>query len=174
MKQGIELLKKLDPDGKYATRGYYTYPIYSESSTHQKASSITGWRVGQYLDLTTQNITQLASTVASVQQVLALNGLNFGLSDETAKKLEAKRLESAYKNLQERLQIMTKIMGKNVAEVTIESLDIDGVVNHFQPQPMFSAAAPMLAKTNSVQETSFEPGETVLSATVLAKIKFDK
>ena len=66
MKDGTELLKKMDPDGKYATRGYYTYPVYSDQTSASKPRTLTGWRVGQYLDLTTKNIIQLPATVAAV------------------------------------------------------------------------------------------------------------
>ena len=174
MKDGTELLKKADQDGKYATRGYYTYPVYADSTPNAKTRTITGWRVGQYLDLTTKNIQQLPATVAGVQQVLALNGLNFGLSDEAAKQLEAKRLESAYKNLQDRVAMIAKAMGRDPADSVIESLDFDGSAPH--PQPVYRAmmvAAPMQDKSNSVAETSFEPGDSTLSSTVVAKIKFN-
>jgi len=173
MKQGTELLKKLDPDGKYATRGYYSYPVYSEPGSANKARVLTGWRTGQYLDLTTKNLEQLPANVAAVQQVLALNGLSFSLSEEIVKNLEVKRLEAAYKNLQERVQIIAKTMGRDPADSVIESMDVDGSNSHFQPQPRMFAAASMMAKGNPVQETSFEPGETTLSATIVAKIKFN-
>ena len=171
MKQGTDILKKMDPDGKYATRGYYTYPVYAETN---KTRTITSWRVGQTLELTTSRIQQLPATAAAVQQVLALNGINFGLSDATMKSLEAKRLEAAYKNLQERVQIIAKAMGRDPADATIESLDVDSANAHFQPQPRAFAAASMMAKGGAaVQETSFEPGEAVLSANIVAKIKFN-
>jgi predicted secreted protein len=173
MHDGTELLKKLDPDGKLATRGYYSYPIYADQTSSSKLRTVTGWRVGQYLDLTTKSIEKLPATAASVQQILLLNGLNFGLSDEATKKLEASRIEAAYKNLQEKIQIIAKAMGKNAADATIESLDFDGAVNHFQPQPRMFAASAMMAKGNAVQETSFEPGQTTLSGSVVAKLKFD-
>ncbi|MET3106591.1 uncharacterized protein YggE [Oxalobacteraceae bacterium GrIS 2.11] len=174
MKEGTEVLKKLDPQAKFATRGYYTYPVYADQTAPNKPRNLTGWRVGQYLDLTTKNIVQLPTTVAAVQQTLALNGLNFGLSEETTKNLEARRIEAAYKNLMERVQIIAKAMGRDPADSLIESLEFDGTTNQFQPQPrMFAASAPMLAKGNPVQETSFEPGETTLGASVVAKIKFN-
>ena len=173
MKQGTELLKKLDPEGKYATHGYYTYPVYQEPTTANRARILTGWRVGQYLELTTKNLLQLPASVAAVQSVLALNGLTFGLAPETAKNLEAKRLTAAYDNVQEKVQIVAHAMGRNPAEASIESLDFDASNNRVQPQPrMFAAVSPMMAKGNAVEETSFEPGQTVLSATVAVKIRF--
>jgi len=111
--------------------------------------------------------------VAAVQQTLALNGLNFSLAEETVKNLEAKRVNAAYKNLGERVQLIAKAMGRDVADSAIESLDFDGSANHFAPQPrMFAVAAPMM-KGSAVQETSFEPGETILTTTIVAKIKFN-
>ena len=173
MKEGTELLKKLDPDGKYTTRGYYTYPIYSEPVSGTKTRTITSWRVGQYLDLTTRNIVQLPTTVAAAQQILALNGLHFELSEEATKNLEEKRLLSAYKNLLERVQIIAKAMGRDASEATFESLDFDGSGARFQPQPRAFAAAASMKAGSAVEETSFEPGETTLNATVLAKVKFN-
>ncbi len=170
MKQGTEILKKMDPDGKYVTRGYYTYPVYSEVN---KSRTITSWRVGQSLELTTSHLQQLPATAAAVQQVLALNGISFGLSEATTKSLEAKRLEAAYKNLQERVQVIAKALGRDPADSTIESLDVDSASAHFQPLSRAFAAAPMMAKGAAVQETSFEPGDTVLSANIVAKIKFN-
>jgi predicted secreted protein len=173
MKEGTELIKKLDPDGKLATRGYYTYPVYPDQTSSSKPRNIIGWRVGQYLDLTTKNILQLPAAVAAVQQTLALNGLNFSLAEETVKNLEAKRVNAAYKNLGERVQLIAKAMGRDVADSALESLDFVGSDNHFAPQPrMFAAAAPMM-KGSAVQETSFEPGETILTTTIVAKIKFN-
>ena len=173
MKQGTEMLKKLDPDGKYATRGYYSYPVYTEPTSANKSRMLTGWRVGQYLDLTTKNLEQLPANVAAVQQLLALNGLNFELSEEAVKALEVKRLETAYKNLHDRVQIVAKAMGRDPADSVIEAIDVDGSSSHFQPQPRMFAASAMMAKGGGVQETSFEPGETTLSATIVAKIKFN-
>jgi len=173
MKQGTELIKKADPDGKLATRGYYSYPIYSESSSNNKARIITGWRVGQYLDLTTKNIQQLPATVAAAQQVLALNGLSFGLSDEATQRLDAARLDSAYKNMQERAQIIAKAMGRNLNDASIELLDVDGV-GAIHPEPRMFAAAPMMMKGSAaVPETNFEAGDSTLTARVVAKIKFN-
>jgi uncharacterized protein len=173
MKQGTEIAQKADPEGKLATRGYYTYPVYSETSANNKARVITGWRVGQYLELTTKNIQQLASTVAAVQRVLALNGVSFGLSDEAMQRLDAARLDSAYKHMLERAQIIAKAMGRNINEATIEMIDVDGIGGiHPQPRAM---ATPMMAKNMSagVPETSFEAGESTLTSRVVAKIKFN-
>lgn len=171
MKSGTEIIKKADPQGKLATRSYYTYPVYSETSSSNKARTITGWRVGQYLDLTTKNLQQLPATVSSAQQVLSLNGLNFSLSDEAVQRLDAARLESAYKNMEERAKFIAKAMGRNVDDSTIEQLDFDGAAVARHENRAF--ASPMAMKASAVPETSFEAGESSLTARVVAKIKFN-
>ena len=171
MQAGTDILKKSDPQAHLATHGYYSYPVYSDSTASNKIRLITGWRVGQSLELTTSNLQQLSTTVAAVQQVLALNGLNFGLTVPTMKALESKRLEAAYANMQERLQIIARAMGRDVAESSIESLDFEGTSTLMQPH--MYAARSMMAKGEPVAETSFEAGETTLNATVQAKIKFN-
>jgi uncharacterized protein len=170
MKTGIDIIKKADPEGKLATRGYYTYPVYSDSPN--KARTIIAWRIGQYLDLTTNNLQQLPTTVAAAQKVLALNGISFGLSEQAMQRLETARLDAAYKNMQERAQIIAKAMGRNIQDASIETLDVDGV-GAPRPEPRMFAAVPMMVKENSVPETSFEAGESTLTAKIVAKIKFN-
>ena len=49
MKQGIEILKREDPQARLKTRGYYTYPVYSAGNAPSpgKPGQLIGWRVGQ-------------------------------------------------------------------------------------------------------------------------------
>ncbi len=165
---GTELLKQADPQGTYATRGYYSYPVYTGSA---KSRTLTGWRIGQYLELTTKNLRQLPATAAAVQQILLLNGLAFSLSHEAREQLEAKRIEAAYQNLHQRVQLIAKALGRDAADATIESLDFN-VDNNGLVQPrMFAAAA--MSKASAVPESSFEAGVSTLSANVNAKIKWN-
>jgi uncharacterized protein YggE len=172
MKAGTAIIKKADPNGKLATRGYYTYPVYGESSSSKKERSITGWRVGQYLELTTKNIEQLPATVAAAQSVLALNGINFGLSDEARQRLDKARLNEAYKNMQDRAAIVAQAMGRKLNDASIELLEVDNA-NANRPEPRVFAATPMMKSNAAVPETNFEPGESTLTAHIVAKIKFN-
>eukprot|EP01034_Spumella_vulgaris_P030031 gene30031-37181_t len=85
MKQGLDIVKKEDPQASLKTQGYYTYPVYPEDrpiapGATPKPRVPTAWRVGQYLQVTTTNLEKLPKTVAAAQKVLTLNNLNFGLS----------------------------------------------------------------------------------------------
>lgn len=177
MKQGIDIVKREDPQATLKTLNYYTYPVYPEEQPRplSKTRQPIGWRVGQYLEVTTTNLSGLPKTVAAAQRVLALNGLNFGLSDATSKKLDAQRIDAAYKNLTERIAAIAKAMGRHPADAVLDTVDFEGSGNYTRPQAaafgkmeMRSAAA----QDASVAEPSFEPGETTLQMPVVGKIRF--
>lgn len=176
MKAGTDLIKKEDAQAQLATRGYYSYPIYSDEASvtvnQPRKRQQTGWRVGQYLEMKTQNLKQLPATAAAVQKTLALNGISFGLSDVAGKNLEAARLEAGYKNFSERVHIIVKAMGRNDEHVVIESLDFDGGDSSVRP---YGAESMMMKSAMrgdaSVAETSFEPGVTALTIRVVGKVR---
>lgn len=181
MKQGTEIVKREDPQAILKTKGYYTYPVYQDeqpprpyNSKDGKPRQPIGWRVGQYLEVTTTNLGGLPKTVAATQRVLALNGLDFGLSDATSRKLDAQRIAASYANLTERIVAIAKAMGRNAGDAVIDTVDFEGS-GAYMPQQEAMAAKTMRASAvdaNQVAEPSFEPGETTLSMRVVGKVRF--
>ncbi|WP_292934478.1 SIMPL domain-containing protein [Noviherbaspirillum sp.] len=178
MKQGMEIVKREDPQALLKTRGYYTYPIYGDEPPQPrqgtKVRQPVGWRVGQYLDVTTQNINGLPKTVAAAQKVLALNGLYFGLTEATTKKLEEQRIAAAYQNLADRIAAIAKALGKSASDAVLDTLDFEGS-GAYVPQRDSRVLTTMRAATAEsapVEEPSFEPGETTLSMHVVGKVRF--
>jgi uncharacterized protein YggE len=175
MKQGADIVRREDPQAVLTTRGYYTYAVYPEDQPrNNKVRQPIGWRVGQYLEVKTTNLTGLPKTVAAAQRILAVNGLSFGLTDATAKKLDAQRIEATYKNLTERTASIARAMGRNPADALFDTVDFEGSGNYAQqdmaPAPKMMRAA--MAEPASVEEPSFEPGETTLTMRVVGKVKF--
>ncbi len=179
IRQGIEILKREDPQAKLKTRGYYTYAVYSDSDSSRppKSRQVIGWRVGQYVEATTQNITALPRVVAAAQQVLALNGLRFTLSEKTARNADDELIASAYRNLIDRIGSIARAMGRNVADAVMDTVDYEGSGAYApQAQPLMRASpapAGMAASAaQSVEEPDFEPGETTLSMRVVGRVRF--
>jgi predicted secreted protein len=176
MKQGTQIVKQADPQAVLTTRGYYTYPIYSDEP--QKASAKprqpVGWRVGQYLDVLTPNLATLPKTVATAQSVLALNGLVFSLSDNAARKLDDERIVAATRNLAERVASVARALGRNPADVVIESMDFDGAgaMTSRENSPVLMKSMRGMSADMAVEEPSFEAGETTLRMQVIGKIRF--
>jgi uncharacterized protein YggE len=181
MKQGLEIVKKEDPQASLKTQGYYTYPVYPEERMLPNGQPVkqpripTAWRVGQYLQLTTTSLDKLPKTVASAQKILTLNGIQFGLAPETTKKLDDERIAATYKNLNERMSSIANAMGRKVGDAVLETVDFEGSGNYAEARP---AAAPMMmrmsksADSMEVAEPSFEPGETTLQMQLVGKVRF--
>lgn len=180
MKQGTEIVKKEDPQASLKTQGYYTYPVYPEerplpNGQPAKPRVPSAWRVGQYLEVTTVNLDKLPKTVAAAQKILTLNGINFGLTPETTRKLDDQRIAATYKNLNERIGSIANAMGRKVSDAVLDTVDFEGSGNYAEARP---AAAPMMlrmaknADAAEVSEPSFEPGETTLQMNVVGKVRF--
>ena len=180
MNQGAAIVKKADPQAVLKTQGYYTYAVYPETAplppgVAAKPRVPTGWRVGQYLQVTT-NLAALPKTVSAAQGVLTLNRLNFGLAPATIRKLDDQRIAAAYKNLNERVAAIAGAMGRNVNDAVIDTIDFEGSGNYAQRVSVTGArnmsADSMGYGGNQVAEPSFEAGETTLNMGLVAKIRF--
>ncbi|MGZ5202576.1 MAG: SIMPL domain-containing protein [Telluria sp.] len=180
MKEGMDILRAADPGAQLKTQGYYTYPVYPEQPPQPLAGVSrppvpVGWRVGQSVQMKTKNLPALPKTVAAAQKVLALNGLSFGLSRETLKRVDDQRIAEAYKNLNERIAATASAMGRKPSDAVIDTLDIDGAGGIRPPMPegMVMNYASRAAKApEDVSEPSFEPGETTLQMRIVGKVKF--
>jgi predicted secreted protein len=136
-----------------------------------------GWRVGQYLEVRTANLTGLPKTTAAAQKVLALSSLQFGLASATEKQLDEQRIAATYRNLNERIAAIARAMGRNVSDAVIDTVDFEGSGHYAgQPEQMNYAPAAMRGArakmAEDVAEPSFEPGETTLQMRLVGKVKF--
>ena len=176
MKEGTEIVRAADPMAHLKTQGYYTVPIYQEVVAPQPASQRppvpVAWRVGQYLEVKTNNLGGLEKMAAAAQKVLAISNLTFGLSSETEKRLDEQRIAETYKNLNERIASIARAMGRKPQEAVLDTVDFEGSGNYAQqaPAPMMYAARARTAQ--EIPEPSFEPGETTLQMRLVGKVKF--
>jgi predicted secreted protein len=179
MKQGLDILRREDPQASLKTQGYYTYPIYPEqrplpNGTMPKPIP-TGWRVGNYVELKTTNLAALSKTAGAAQSIMALNNLNFGLAPATLKKLDDQRIAATYKNLNERIASIAAAMGRKASDAVIDTVDFEGSGNYAGQREdqmvMMSASRNKMAQAE-VSEPSFEPGETTLQMRLVGKVKF--
>ena len=177
MKQATELLKRLDPSATLQTRGYYTYPIYTEDTptATRGQRQATSWRVGQSLEVSTHNLNDLPKTVAAVQDVIGLSNINFNLSEQTRKNLDQSSIKAAYQHLNERIAAIASALGRNPADAMIEIIDFEGAGREMDyvaaPRAMM-ASAPMMRDTPKIETPSLEPGETSVSIRLVGKIRF--
>lgn len=127
------------------------------------------------MDVTTTNLGGLPKTVAAVQRLLTLNGIQFGLSEAATKKLDVQRIEASYRHLTERIAAIAKAMGRELSDAVLETVDFEASGAYAQQQDMASPKmmrAAAMVETAAVEEPSFEPGETALHMRVVGKVKF--
>lgn len=178
MRQGMEVIRREDPQAILQTRGYYTYPVYAEEPPQPRQSGKTrqllGWRVGQQLEVKTQNLQELPRTVAAAQKVLALSDLQFGLSEATEKKLEEERIAAAYQNLMDRIAAIAKTMNRRMSDGMLDTVDFEASGAYAPQQEAYAAKSMRVSPgmDRQVVEPSFEPGETTLSMRVVGRVRF--
>jgi uncharacterized protein YggE len=183
MKQGMDIIRREDPQAVLKTQGYGTYPVYAEPRPQPMGSTapppkpqIIGWRVSQNLEVKTLNLAGLPKTTAAAQKLLALNGLNFDLAPATLRKLDDERIAATYKNLGERIASIAAAMGRKRADAVIDTVDFEGSGNYAGQDRGRAAAAPMMMRamkeSADVAEPSFEPGDTTLQMNVVGKVRF--
>ena len=181
MKQGMDLIRKEDPQASLKTQGYYTYPVYPEerplpNGVVPKVRVPTAYRVGQYLEVKTTNLATLPKTTAAAQKILTLNGLQFGLTPATTKRVDDQRIAAAYQNLNERVAAIAAAMGRKLSDAALDTVDFEGSGNYAQnagaPAPMYARMAKGAANDQQVSEPTFEPGETTLQTHLVGKVKF--
>ncbi len=172
MKEGTELMKRLDSQGLLTTRNYYTYPVYAEEKTPSgKVRQPVGWRVGQSLEVVTTNLSALPQTVAKAQEKLALQSLSFGLSDAARRKLDRQVMEAAYRHLNERIESAALIMGRKTNEAQVEQVDFGGG-DIVRPYTMARMDMAMKGAAEAVEAPQFEPGETPVQMNIVARVRF--
>lgn len=178
MKQGTDIVRQQDPQAVLKTQGYYSRAVYAERRALPDGTvpkpAITGWRVGQYLQVKTTNLFGLPKTTAAAQKVMSLNSLQFGLAPATVKKLDEQRIAATWQNLGERIASIAAVMGLKPADALIETVDFEGSGNYAQRVEVSGAALTRYAKADAaeVAEPSFEPGETTLPMRLVGKVKF--
>lgn len=172
MKEGIALIRRLDPQASLTTQNYYTYPVYEhEGGRPGKARHPLAWRAGQALEVKTSNLSSLPQTVARAQEKLALQGLSFGLSDASRQKLDRQVMEAAYRHLQERIESIAFIMGRKPAEAELELLDFGGG-EMMRPYARDRMEMAVKGSAREVETPQFEPGETPIRMQIVARVRF--
>jgi uncharacterized protein YggE len=182
MKQGTDIVRREDPQAELKTVGYYTYPVYPEVPdgprplANPAARRVPiGWRVGQYLEVKTRNLQALPKTAAAAMKVVNLNGIDYHVSPELAKRLDDERIAATYRNLNERIASIARAMGRNPGDAVIDTVDFEGSGNYAGQAQGATAGLRMADKRVEMAEMpapSFEPGETTLQMRLVGKVKF--
>jgi predicted secreted protein len=159
-------LKRAHPAADVQTSGYNSYPVYRSDAGRKPV----GWRVRQGVTLRTRDLAALPRTVAAVQSVAALGGIDFRVSKAAHEKLEAELIQRALASLNARVAAVAQSMSVPPARIRTEELNF-GVQQVERPMPMMMSRA-AAASVDTVAEPSFEPGRSQQQMSVTAKVRF--
>jgi uncharacterized protein YggE len=181
MKQGTEIVRREDPQAELKTAGYFTYPVYPEVpepprplATPPARRLPTGWRVGQYLEVTTRKLAGLPAMAAAAQTVLSISSVDYHLSPELTRRLDDQRIAETWRNLNQRIESIANAMGRKVSDAVIDTVDFEASGNYaaVASAPMAERRAAKGMMAQAIAEPSFEPGDTTLQMRVVGKVKF--
>ncbi len=145
---------------KIRTSGYTTSPVHHKSK-------ITGWRVRQTLRLETQEMTLMSSVLGSLQQTLALQGLNFTVSPELKNATDDELIVQALKVFDQRANLVTGQLGRK--NYRIVDINVSTTARPYQ-RPLYDSAVMAASK---VAAPVLEAGEQTLQVTVSGQIELE-
>ncbi|WMW79420.1 SIMPL domain-containing protein [Undibacterium cyanobacteriorum] len=177
-KDVLERLKANYREVEVSTPTYYVESIYEEQETQisQSRKSVKsqriGWKASQNIELRTTALHVLPKLIADFQKTVELESLRFELSEATKKRAEKDRLEAAYRNLFERMEMVAQIMGKKPSDFQLDSVDFDGIESGSGRYQTVQASGSSLGRSGSRNvEPNFEPGVSTVQARVEARIR---
>ena len=146
-------LAKPSSDVKTQTTNYNTQPMY-------KNSKIIGWQVTQQLSLTSENIEQLTTLLAKLNELANIQSMTFSISDSLREQIRQSLTKAAIKKFRNKAQMFTEEFDKTTYQLIHASVDTNS--NHYRPQPMmmekmamadFASAPAVSSGTNKITVT---------------------
>jgi len=146
-------LAKPSSDVKTQTTNYNTQPRY-------KNGKITDWQVTQQLSLTSENIEQLTTLLAKLNELANIQSMTFSISDSLREQIRQSLTKAAIKKFRNKAQMFTEEFDKTTYQLIHASVDTNS--NHYRPQPMmmekmamadFASAPAVSSGTNKITVT---------------------
>jgi uncharacterized protein len=173
MKEGVAILRAVDPGATLQTGSFYNVPQYKKEkrdSSAEASNQLVGWEISQSVTVTTRNLALLPKMALALQDKLDVGDVRFKVSDETMVKLRERRIAATYASLNETIAAVAKAMGKSVGDATLESVTFDGAGER-NPYQRVEVTGSRIRKQD-MAEPVFEAGESTLEMSLVGKVKF--
>lgn len=167
MNAGLAQIKAVSDQLQLQTQSMNSYPVYGETKGNQ-TPKIVAWRVSQSLEVIAPNIELVPQVIEKVNGVLALEGLNFRVSDKAKAKQDETLYKMALADATQRAVWIAQSVGSTASKVELQSLRFG---SNATPRPvnllMRASAKSMDA---AVPAPAIEAGTSDLSLTVTADV----
>lgn len=168
MNEGLLQIKTVSDALKLQTQSMNSYPVYGEVKGNE-APKIVAWRVSQSLEVVAPDVQLVPAVIEKVNGTLALNGLNFKVSDAARAKYDESLYKLAVADATQRAVWIAQSVGSDAGKVELQSLRFNSSAT---PRPInLMMRAPAKAMMDSaVPAPSVEAGTSELNLTVSAEV----
>lgn len=168
MNAGLAQIKTVSDALKLQTQSMNSYPVYGEVKGNE-TPKIVAWRVSQSLEVIAPDVQLVPAVIEKVNGTLALNGLNFKVSDAARAKYDESLYKLAVADATQRAVWIAQSVGSDAGKVELQSLRFNSSAT---PRPInLMMRAPAKAMMDSaVPAPSVEAGTSELNLTVNAEV----
>lgn len=168
MNEGLSQIKTVSDALKLQTQSMNSYPVYGEVKGNE-TPKIVAWRVSQSLEVVAPDVQLVPAVIEKVNGTLALNGLDFKVSDAARAKYDESLYKLAVADATQRAVWIAQSVGSDAGKVELQSLRFNSSAT---PRPInLMMRAPAKAMMDSaVPAPSVEAGTSELNLTVSAEV----
>jgi predicted secreted protein len=146
-------------DIKAQTTNYNTQPRY-------KNGKITGWQVTQSLNLNSENIDQLTTLLAKLNELAHIQSMTFSVSDSLREQTKQTLTKAAIKQFRDKAQVITEQFDKTTYQLVHASVDTNS--NDYTPKHMMMER---MAVADAVSAPAVSAGTNKITVTVNGSIE---
>lgn len=121
MNSGLSQIKTVSGQLKLQTQSMNSYPVYDEVKGNQ-APGIVAWRVSQSLEVIASDIELVPKVIENMNGNLALEGLNFRVSEQAKAKHEESLYKMAVADATRRAVWIAQAVGSDASKVEVQTL----------------------------------------------------
>lgn len=167
MNEGLAQIKAVSDQLQLQTQSMNSYPVYGETKGNQ-TPKIVAWRVSQSLEVIAPNIDLVPQVIEKVNGTLALDNLNFRVSDQAKAKQDESLYKMAVADATQRAVWIAQSVGSSPAKVELQALRFG---SNGTPRPVnVLMRASAKAMDSAVPAPAVEAGTSDLSLTVTAEV----
>lgn len=159
IRQALDFLKP-HADIKLQTRAYSTHPVYQKNR-------IVRWRVRQSLRLQSRNITVVSKLLGHLQQDLALQGMQFTVSNERKTRTDDELIARALDAFESRARTVVRQLRRKAYKIVKLNITTSGGARPY------AAMARNVMMDSAVAAPAVEAGEQTVQVNVSGEIELE-
>lgn len=168
MNEGLSQIKTVSDALKLQTQSMNSYPVYGEVKGNE-TPKIVAWRVSQSLEVVAPDVQLVPAVIEKVNGTLALNGLNFKVSDAARAKYDESLYKLAVADATQRAVWIAQSVGSDAGKVELQSLRFNSSATP-RPINLMMRAPAKVMMDSAVPAPSVEAGTSELNLTVSAEV----